>query len=88
MRSQEFIYWHTPSGTQTRKDRYRDRRHFFLLALPPLLAFGFDLSDESVVLLLLLFCCSSVDDEDNNSGDDDMCFPPRNHIVAHSLLCS
>ena len=36
MRSQEFIYWHTPSGTQTRKDRYRDRRHFFLLALPPL----------------------------------------------------
>ena len=42
MRSQEFIYWHTPSGTQTRKDRYRDRRQFFLLALPPLLAFGFD----------------------------------------------
>ena len=25
MRSQEFIYWHTPSGMQTRKDRYRDR---------------------------------------------------------------
>ena len=42
VRSQEVIYWHTPSGTQNRKDRYRDRRRFFLLALPPLLAFGFD----------------------------------------------